>query len=305
MLTNFQNGSTSFGIPMVGAGVSLPKTFSGNIWFVDNTLNVTANFGQQSPLPTISSALNLAQAGDTIYVFAGSYAENVVVTKNYITILGSQLAGYARPDVTPASGLPIDVQAQGFRAINMRFAGTASDSARQSGNGFEFTNCVFDGDLTAAKAGLRLVGAQVGTDTTHYTASEGVVQGCLFRGSAVGIIFDTAPAVVGVGSTDNLIQDNIFDRNTLDLATADSGPGTYSVQFAKVLRNQFIDKNKSVYLDFTTANGGAASDQSGAVNGNYFASDTMTTTKIKAVGTGFTFSGNYITTGIFDGSGLD
>jgi hypothetical protein len=72
-----------------------------------------------------------------------------------------------------------------------------------------------------------------------------------------------------------------------------------------IQRNNFQDKNKATYLDFTTANGGAASDQTGTVNQNVFASDTMTTTKIKAVGTGFTFSGNEDTVGIFDGSGLD
>jgi len=72
-----------------------------------------------------------------------------------------------------------------------------------------------------------------------------------------------------------------------------------------IVQNSFEDKNKATYIDLTTTNGGAASDQTGAIEENVFASDTITTTKIKMVGTGFTFSGNFDTVGVVDGSGLD
>lgn len=307
MLTNFQNGVTSFGIPQIGGGVALsvPRFDAvDSVFFVDPSFNQIANFGGPRVYNTITQAINAAPNAATILIFPGSYEETLSVTKDYITLIGAQYAGYARPDILGAASgaVPLTVTGQGFRAVNCRFVGTAADSVLQRGNGFEFVNCVFDGDLTAAKCGLRLKPSD--TDDS-FTASEGRVAGNLFRSNAIGIGFDTAAALVGVGSTDNLIEGNIFDRNTLDLSSLDTGAGTYSLQFTKILSNQFIDKNKATYIDFTTTNGGAAGDQSGVVNGNYFASDTMTTTKIKAVGTAFTFSGNVITTGIFDGSSLD
>lgn len=306
-LTNFPNGITSFGIPVISAGISIPARNAPIIIVDPGGLAPRGTSG--TFFDTVQEALNAVgtAGGATIFLFPGTYAENLVVTTPYLTIIGAQFAGYARPDIvgSGSGGIPLTVNAQGFRAIRCRFAGTAADAVVQHGNGFEYSDCVFDGDLTAAMAGLRLVGANVGGDITHFTASEGRVQDSLFRSNATGIILDTAAAPVGVGSSDNVISGNIFTRNTLDIATADTGAGTYSTQFVDIIANHFVDKNKATYLDFTTANGGAASDQSGVVNGNYFASDTMTTTKIKAVGTGFTFAGNYDTVGIFDGSGLD
>jgi len=307
MFTNLQNGVTSFGIPQIGGGLALsvPRfDATDSVFFVDPSFNPIANLGGQRIYNTITEAISAAPNGSTIFIFPGSYNETLVISRDYITLIGAQYAGYARPDILGAASgaVPLTVTGQGFRANHCRFATTAADAVVQRGNGFEYSDCVFDGDLTAAKCGLRLKPSD--TDDS-FTASEGIVTGNLFRGSAIGIGFDTAAALVGVGSTDNLVEGNIFDRNTLDLASLDTGAGVYSLQFTKIIGNQFIDKNKATYIDFTTTNGGAAGDQSGVVNGNYFASDTMTTTKIKAVGTAFTFPGNFITTGIVDGSGLD
>src|ERR1043166_5280014 len=99
-----------------------------------------------------------------------SYDENVVITKDYVSLVGLLPGGYARPDVVPAAGVPLTVKGQGFTADHLRFAGTAADSVVQKGNGFVFSDCVFDGDGTAAKAGLRLVPDDV---DDSFTASEG------------------------------------------------------------------------------------------------------------------------------------
>jgi hypothetical protein len=69
--------------------------------------------------------------------------------------------------------------------------------------------------------------------------------------------------------------------------------------------NVFVDKNKTTYIDLTTANGGAASDQKGIIVGNYFNTDAFTTTNVKMVGTGFGFAGNRSNLGVGDGTGLD
>lgn len=303
--TNFPNGVTSFGIPIMGGDYSIPNA-NGKVLFVDpNGLAPRSSSGRA--FRTIQDAIDsmATDSGSTILVFPGSYDENLVVSGiNYLTIAGAMLPGYSKPDIVPSAGIALYVQAsQGIVLRHLRLVSEDDDVILQEGNGFIIAGCVIDGNLpAAAKCGIRLKGNA--TDDA-FTASEGKIYGNYFRSNDIGIGFDTAEAAVGVGSTDNEIFGNVFSRNTLDLATLDTGPGTYSVQFTNIYNNQFVDKNKATYIDFTTSNGGAAGDQSGSVNGNYFASDTMTTTVIKAVGTAFTFSGNYDTVGIFDGSGLD
>lgn len=317
--TNFPNGITSFGVPIFGngGGISIPVQNpstgrNGKVLFVDAENGSDGQTGDSpgSAVATIGRALDLAGdgTGDTIYVAPGSYAENVVVDKDYVSIIGQVVGGYAKPDIGGASGVALVVTGQGFVMRHCRvFATGNADAVQQQGNGFEYSDCVFDGaSAQSGKALLRLLPSS--TDDS-LTASEGLIAGNYFRGApaaAFALLFDTGAAPVGVGSTDNLIIGNRFSQNAgVDIATADAGSGLYSLQFTVFQGNVFEDKNKATYIDFTTTNGGAASDQSGAVNGNFFATDTMSTTKIKAVGTGFTFSGNIDTVGIFDGSGLD
>jgi hypothetical protein len=250
---------------------------------------------------TVTKALSVAEPGDTLILGAGSYDEEILIEVDYVDIIGAR-SGYGRPDITPASGIPITVRAQGVVCRQLRFASDDDDCALIEGNGFDFDDCVFDGDNTASKGGVRLKGNA--TDD-HFTSSEGRIRGSLFRGNALGLIFDTAEAAVGVGSTDNVIRENKFVDNTLDIVTRDTGPGVYSVQRAVIERNVFADKNKATYIDLTTENGGAAGDQSGIIVDNFFAADALDGTRIKMAGTGFVLVGNRTTVGIADGSGLD
>jgi hypothetical protein len=311
-VTNFPNGLSSFGQVLGLANSSLPNV-NGATWFVGASGASDGNSGGDigQSFATIQKAIDVAQEGDTIVVFPGSYAENLVVNgKNYLSIIGAQAAGYARPDIVPASGKALYVEAsEGFIAQHLRFAAPAADTdlVLHEGNGFRYEDCVFDGDAAQgnAKALLRLKGNA--TDDA-YTASEGVILNCLFRGSGGdGVIFDTAAALVGVGETDVQIAGCIFVGNDqIDIATADTGAGTYSIQRGVIgPRNVFEDKNKTTYIDLTTSNGGAAGDQSGTIVGNFFAADAIDGTRVKMAGTAFTFVGNLDTVGVVDGSGLD
>lgn len=297
-------GVTLFPGPVIPAGdaFSIPiDVGAGTILQVGPSLGT---FGYT----TIQAAVNDAVRGDTIFIQPGSYSENVVVSRDYITIVGAQMGGYGRPDLEATTGVTLTVTGQGFTCRRVRIvAKGAADGVKQQGNGFHYEDCVFDGDSTSGSAALfRLVGSA--TDS-HKSASEGTISGCLFRGSATkGLVFDSAPITgAGVGSTDNLIYGCKFNQNTgPDIETAKTGAGAgYSVEFVLIKDCDFTDKNKATYIDITTNEDGVAGSQSGTVEGCYFATDTMTTTKIKAVGTAFTFVGNYDTVGIFDGSGLD
>src|SRR5260221_3572902 len=124
-MTNFPFGLTSFGAPLVGDGVSIPTGApasgrqGGAVWFVDqNSTNQHDGTSPQSAFLTLAAAVAAAGngTGDTIFVFPGSYTENVVVAKDYLSIIGAQFAGYAKPDIGKSTGVALTVNAQGFRA---------------------------------------------------------------------------------------------------------------------------------------------------------------------------------------------
>jgi hypothetical protein len=285
--------STAYRTQLMGGQFSVP-TRNGLVLFVDpNGLAPRSSNGRA--FQTIQDAIDsiTTDTGSTIFLYPGSYAENLVVSsKNYLTLAGVLIPGYAKPDIVPASGLALTVTAsQGIVLRHMRFAAPAADTdlILQEGNGFLIEDCVFDGDATQgnAKGLIRLKGNA--TDDA-FTASEGIIQNCLFRGSGgLGLIFDTAEP----------------GNDQSDIATADTGPGTYSIQRGVIHGNIFETKNKTNYIDLTTSNGGAASAQTGIISGNWFAADAITTTNVAMVGTGFTFVGNFDTVGVVDGSGLD
>lgn len=281
----------------------------GKQFYVDPVNGTDNNDGSANfPVATIARAIGVARSGygDTIVIAPGEYDETVVLTKDYVMLVGGTSGGYARPDWGPGATteVPLTIRAQGVILQHIRFFADASDAVRQEGNGFLHTDCVFDGDGTATMAGLRLRGNS--TDDS-LTASEGQVLNNYFRGSAIGVALEDAAVPSGVGSTDNWIANNRFSANTIDIATVDGGGGVSSVATITIgPNNQFIDKNKTCYIDMTTSNGGAAGAQTGAINGNYFAADAITAgNQVRIVGTGFTFTGNYNTVGVKDGSGLD
>lgn len=283
-------------IPINGVG-------SGRTLLVGPTQGGPGGFG------TIAAAVAAAQSGDVIYVQPGEYVENITISRDYITIVGAQLGGYGRPDiVAEAGGAALTVEGQGFVCKRCRFVTEDTDAVIQRGNGFVYDDCVFDGGNSEAvtEGLLRFKGK---ADDDSYTASEGIVKNCLFRGSAgFAIAFDTGDAPGnGVGSTHNVIKDCRFIDNTgADLQTLDTGTGTHSVQDTIIDGCLFAEpKNKATWIDFTTANGGAASDQTGMISNCYFNDDTVDTTAVAIVGTGFGVVGCHSMDGEFDGSGLD
>jgi hypothetical protein len=315
MPSAYPHGVSSYGLPVMPANLGIPQGRGGQTWFVNNDPAQGGNDSNDGsvdyPLLTINGAIDKASAGDSIGIFAGSYDENVIVDKDYITLFGVQLPGYAKPDIVPSSGIALYNQAaQGLVLRHLRLAAPAEDVdlVLVEGNGFIIEGCVLDGDSTQgnAKALLRLKG---NADDDSYTASEGKIRGCYFRGSGgIGIIFDTGNAPNnGVGCTDDEVYDCIFIANDQsDIATADTGGGVYSIQNGYIYRNLFATKNKTNYIDMTTSNGGAAGDQSGSIAGNIFAADAITAgNQVRIVGTLFTFPGNFDTVGVVDGSGLD
>lgn len=75
---------------------------------------------------TIGEAITAASSGDTISVGAGTYTENVVVSKTNLTIQGT-----GSPTINPASGHAVDITASGAKIDGFTITpqGSTSDAA--------------------------------------------------------------------------------------------------------------------------------------------------------------------------------
>ena len=79
-LTNFPNGLTSFGVPVMGSGGGIPST-TGNYYFVSSTTGSDDNDGKSKnvPLATFEKALGKCTADNMdVIILMPSHAENVV-----------------------------------------------------------------------------------------------------------------------------------------------------------------------------------------------------------------------------------
>lgn len=314
-LTNFPNGVSSFGIPVVG-GIGIPSKV-GKVYFVDATNGVDTNSGKShaKAFQTIQKAINqcVSGAGDIVYIFPGTYNENLTITsKDYINLIGCVSPGYARPDVAPTTGIALSIaNSQGTVLKHMRFVSADADTVVNEGNGFLFEDCVFDGDAgqAATEANLRLVGDAA---DDSYTASEGRIVDCLFRGcGGDALIFQHANAPSGVGVTNvEVLNCRFYDNTGDDIATAanTSGGGAGILLTALIHGCKFMTKDKAVYLDLDQASfaGGDLLLNTGMISGNFFNDDAaLDATKIDISGTNLRFVGNYNAVGVVDGSTFD
>lgn len=130
-LTNFPNGLTSFGVPLIGSG-SIPTT-TGSYFFVDSSTGKAGNTGTSatSALATIDQAVNkcTANKADVIIVMPG-HAESVAAAAGIdfdvagITVVGLG-SGSNRPTITftTATTADVDIDAANVTLINLLFVG--------------------------------------------------------------------------------------------------------------------------------------------------------------------------------------
>lgn len=285
---------------------------TGKVYYVDATNGGDGNDGSapDQALATIQAAIDkcVSGAGDIVYIYPGSYDENLTITsKDYVHLIGVQLPGYARPDVVPTTGVALDIDtSQGTVLKHIRFYSADSDVVQNEGNGFHFEDCVFDGDtgMAATEALLRLRG---NNSDDSYTASEGKVIHSLFRGSnGYGIALDTGNAPSnGVGVTDSeFIECRFYGNAAEDVIALDTGAGAvYSVKNCLFDRCFFMDVDKTTYIDIQTNN--AAGNALNMFSSCYFNTDDITGTNFKAAGTKAAIVGCLDKVGIEDASTLD
>ncbi|KAJ5040531.1 uncharacterized protein L3040_006185 [Drepanopeziza brunnea f. sp. 'multigermtubi'] len=199
----------------------------------------TLNVGSGKTYTTITAAYNAASAGDTIYVYPGTYKEKLTISKDSITIKGS-----AYPSTNPSANLALVtyatyasavgsndasatllVNSNSFKMYNMNItnsAGTASQAVAVSARGLYggFYACAFKGwqDTLYAHTGSQFYGRcyiEGAVDFIFGTTGQAWFQGCtvgvMRSGSVVTaqgrdasntdgfFVFDRAKLVVGAG----------------------------------------------------------------------------------------------------------
>ncbi len=128
-LTNFPNGISSFGMPVLGIGEETMTT--GNIFFVDSGSgggadDASSGKGPENPFLTIDFAISQCTAnnGDIIFVMPG-HAETVAATDITMDVAGVWVRGLgwaaSRPTITySATGSTIAMSADSCRISNLR-----------------------------------------------------------------------------------------------------------------------------------------------------------------------------------------
>lgn len=211
----------------------------------------TGDGSSGNPYATIQHAVDVATAGDTVVVGAGSYAENVALTKQ-ITLQGAN----------------VGVAGTGTRGTESAITGYIRIYAAADGS-------VVDGFSVAG-------GAVLGQNTAIYVAADAdnvAIENNLFRRTGAhnlyrGVITEIATSGT---STDNLaVENNLFDDG--DSASTGNGwaTGVYFNPYANgtVASNTFSGNNVGVSVD--GPNGGTV-----AITDNIFAA-----TEVEAVGIG-------------------
>lgn len=195
--TNFPNGLTSFGMPVIGGG--LPPTI-GTYFFVDSVTGAASNDGltMDTPLATIDQAINkcTANKGDVIIVFP-THAETIASATSLV------------PDV---AGVIIIGLGYGTLRPTLTFSATASRIPFSATN-VVFSNIILMASVASIVSAVTVTGNDVILDRVEWNLDEtGVeflqmldvdaalrvtVQNCKFvaeniAGTNTGLRFDVA-----------------------------------------------------------------------------------------------------------------
>jgi hypothetical protein len=263
-----------WGIPGSDNSLGLRTVPQAKVFYVDpsDPLANDSNDGTlpAAPLVTIQQAVDNCTSGngDHIVVMPGTYDEDIVITKDYITLMGALPGGYARPDLVGNVGVALTVHGQGFYCKHVRVAAVAGQTAViQQGNGYVYEDCVFDGD------GALVMRLLPDLNDDSYTASEGLITKCLFRGGTDGITFanpgpSVPPGSGAIGCTDVQIVDNVFyDQSSNAIADTDAaGSNDTTITNGLIHGNKFMTLGAAyVYINIAAGTLG-----SGLISGNYF-----------------------------------
>ena len=229
-LTNFPNGISSFGIPVIGSG---PVLTTGNIFFVDSgsalgSDDTSAGKGSEAPFVTIDYAIGQCTAnnGDIIFVMPGH-------TENLTASIAMDVAGVTVLGLGQAHTRP-----------RLVYTGTGGIVTITADN-CRWSNIVHDCSIAAVVSAISVSGPGTAAPTEHTE-----IDHCRFTFDATGVEF-TVMIALGDGSTNFAnyvsIHDNWFEAENID------GCGSALLiddcQFVHIVDNVFTGDFNSVAID--------------------------------------------------------
>ena len=303
-LTNFPNGITSFGVPVIGGGAQIPVT-TGKYVFVSSGSGSNGNDGASpdSPKATVAGALLACRAGkgDVIVCMPG-HAETVTATSLNLNVAGVQVvclgSGSAKPTFTyGAAAATITVSAANcaFRGAKMvaNFLNVAAAFTVGAAVDFDCAENMFV-DTSSILNFLSMVV----TGSTDNAAD-----GLSFRNNYVLGLATTDGAVVSILGNLNrlLVSGNFADK------AATNNAGHMITLSSKVILGARIIGNQLVVVGATTATvgiflTGSSTTNTGLLAYNLVSSLDTTSELIATAGTNLKFFENYYT-GTADASG--
>lgn len=238
-LTNFPNGISSFGMPILGSGPQIPAT-TGNVFFVDSgnaqAADGSAATDPNKPAATVDGAIGKCTAnnGDLIIVMPG-HAESLT-TDGQITL-----------DV---AGVSVIGLGQGMTRPTFTYD-LAAGSVIISASNCRWSNMVHVASVASVLNGITMNG----------TSQHNEIDNCRFWFDATGLEFVTM-IQVGDGATASsdyaYIHDNWFEAEDID--GAGSAVLIDDSDFTMVSHNLATGDFNSVVFDFAGSSSAAANN---------------------------------------------
>lgn len=308
-LTNFPNGVSSFGVPVL-PGISAPMSMGvGNTWFVSAAGGVNGLGAGTDPsmtLASIAAAVSVATAGDTIVCLEGhtetiSTATALSLSKASLKVIGLGV-GNRRPTLTFGTviGATVNVTASGVYIQNMRFVANFADITAlftlTTAKNLTLVGC----EILDTSAILNFV-AVVKTNTTDNAADYLTMIGC--RQVSAGLTANTAVLDLRANVEGLLVQ-----GNTINSLVAGNSGLIYQATTTKVLSNALIDQNVLNFVGANAATGAilitTATTHSGLISRNFVTgARAVATAVLVTASSGFKFMENYYQT-VADKSGI-
>ncbi len=278
-LTNYNNGVSSFGVPVLGTQSGMVASVYGNTWFVNGSSTANRNAysymapgsngndgtSPQTPFLTMAKAFTVIKNGDVIN-FIGKITEQLTTPVQVFDVTINGCGNSRHADSTPAGGQYAAAQwaATGLTA--------ATANIRVLQQGWKFSNFLMTAVDTNA-ACIELVRNAASGDSER-DASHAKILGMRFSGAGVGIR-------CGVAGTFTEIPYNVevafnqFDNMTTAIKGAIEGNQWYihdnnlapnTNQIIVPLRNSCITRNN--IGAFTAAANSGGIDLTGGAGSN-------------------------------------
>mgnify|MGYP001290354993 FL=1 len=154
-----QKGITS--IRTQSATLNFSKGGSTSLYVDQNSPRASDNndgYNWERPFKTINGAIAYLEPWMDIWIKSGIYQENVVIDREKVTLHGLVQAGLDRVEISPSSGLPLDVQVGYCEIEGISLVSTNSDASHFTGPGHHIHDSYIEvnSDGTAQRTGILL-----------------------------------------------------------------------------------------------------------------------------------------------------